>query len=291
MKAGVLRFVSPMRSSPLPPEAILNASAHLLRPLVRLMLKAGITFPVLAERLRLLFVEVAAANLEPAKARTDSRLSLATGIHRKEIRRLREAGGGQPVPSLPEPSAVTLSAALIARWMAAAEAASGEPPVLARLGTEEPSFDTLVRSLTRDLRPRAVLEEWLAQGIVTLEPGDRVRLNTRAFVPAPGAEAQLFYFGRNLHDHIAAAAANVQAAEQAPFPDLSVHYDRLGPAAAARLDAAARTAAEMLLTDLNRQAAAIAAADDTAAKQGPTRRVNFGIYLYVEDEPPAESAP
>jgi hypothetical protein len=270
----------------LPTEAILNASAHLLRPLVRLLLRAGITFPMLAERLRILFVEVAAASLEQENARTDSRISLATGIHRKEIRRLREAGGGAPVPALAEPSSVTLSSALIARWLASAQA-SGSPDegwVLPRMAAEGLSFDALVRSVTKDVRPRSVLDEWLAQGIVTLEAGDRVRLNTLAFVPAPGAEAQLFYFGRNLHDHIAAASANVVSPDHAPFPDLSVHYDHLSEAAARALDSAARQAAGALLQDINTQAAAIAAEDDKAPKTGPTRRVNLGIYLYVEDE-------
>lgn len=282
-----------MTPHPLPTEAILNASVHLLRPLVRLMLRVGITFPVLAERLRMLFVEVAAAGLEQEKARTDSRLSLATGIHRKEIRRLREAGGGAPVPALPEPSSVTLSAALIARWLATPTPPGTEEDIwlLPRSASAGPSFDALVRSVTTDVRPRAVLDEWLAQGIVTLEPGDHVRLNTQAFVPAPGAEAQIFYFGRNLHDHIAAAAANVLATDHAPFPDLSVHYDQLSPQGAAALDAVARAAAARLLQDVNQQAAAIAAQDDASLKSGPKRRVNFGIYLYVEDESGTGAAP
>ena len=275
----------PMNPHALPTEAILNAAAHLLRPLVRLMLRVGITFPLLADRLRVLFVEVAAANLTE-KARTDSRISLATGIHRKEIRRLREAGQGAPVPALVEPSAVTLTSAILSRWLGMLPdvPAEGEVPSLPRLAAEGPSFEELVRSVTKDVRPRAVLDDWVAQGIATLDAEDRVRLNTFAFVPLPGAEAQLFYFGRNLHDHVAAASANVLAAEAAPFPDLSLHYDRLSGPAAAALEAAARTGAARLLRDLNRRAAAIAADDDESGDKGPTRRVNLGIYLYVEDD-------
>lgn len=283
----VLRFVTEMTPHALPPEAILNAAAHLLRPLVRLMLRAGITFPLLADRLRVLFVETAAAGLPEGRARSDSRLSLATGIHRKEIRRLREAGEGAPVPPLAEPPAVTRTSAILARWLGAlGEMAEGEIIALPRAAAEGPSFEALVRSVTKDVRPRAVLDEWLAQGIVSLDAEDRVRLNAEAFVPQPGAEAQLFYFGRNLHDHVAAASANVAAAEAAPFPDLSLHYDRLSLPAAQALEAAARAGAARLLRDLNRRAAAIAAADDGRGEKGPTRRVNLGIYLYVEDETP-----
>lgn len=278
-----------MNPHALPSEALLNATAHLLRPLVRLLLRVGITFPVFADRLRVLFVEVASANIAEDKARTDSRISLATGIHRKEIRRLREAGEGAPVPVLAEPTTVTLSSAILARWLGMAEAgadtgAEGELPSLPRVSADGPSFESLVRAITRDVRPRAVLDEWLAQGLVSLDAEDRVRLNTFAFVPLPGAAAQLFYLGRNLHDHLAAASANVLAADAAPFPDLSLHYDRLSPEAAEALEAAARAAAARLLRDLNRRAARIAAADDAKGAGGPRRRVNLGVYLYVEDE-------
>lgn len=69
---------------------LLRAVRAMLRPLVRLMIRYGITFPVLADLLRGLYVEVAANDmLADPKARTDSRISLMTGVHRKEIRRLR----------------------------------------------------------------------------------------------------------------------------------------------------------------------------------------------------------
>ena len=66
--------------------------ARLLRPLVRLLIRSGVTFPVLANLIRALYVEVSLRDLlTDAKARTDSRVSLLTGVHRKEIRRLRAA--------------------------------------------------------------------------------------------------------------------------------------------------------------------------------------------------------
>ena len=67
--------------------------ARLLRPLVRLLIRSGITFPVATELLRELYVNVAENDFGlPDKEQTDSRVSLLTGIHRKEVRRLRGAG-------------------------------------------------------------------------------------------------------------------------------------------------------------------------------------------------------
>src|SRR3954451_16683085 len=100
---------------PLPPAPLLKAARQLMRPLVRLMMRSGLTFPILADMLRSLFVEVAVNDIltEP-KARTDSRISLLTGVHRKEIRRLRElpADLASGVPEV-----ATLGTQVVARWV------------------------------------------------------------------------------------------------------------------------------------------------------------------------------
>jgi hypothetical protein len=274
-------------AAPTPP-ALLRHLGRLLRPLVRLMIRNGITFPVLADLLRDLYVDVALREVLTGEgARTDSRVSLLTGIHRKEIRRQRTAGAtAEPVPET-----VTLSGQIVSRWLGQhpwVDETGAPRPLPRAAGPGEPSFDALVAAVTRDLRPRAVLDEWLRQETVRLDEQDRVVLNVAAFIPQPGREEQLFYFGRNLHDHIAAAAANISATGKAPFMDRSVHYDALPYEAAAALDAAARESGMRMLVDINRRALdLIEAPGGRAAKGAPTRRVNLGVYLYIEDEPTA----
>jgi len=173
------------------------------------------------------------------------------------------------------------------------------------------SFEALVESVTTDVRPRTVLDDWRDQGVVTLDERDTVHLNSAAFLPRGGGKAQLFYFARNLHDHIAAAAANVSAAGEAPFADRSVHYDALDEDAALALERIARAAAQKALLEVNRAAiemldaaspvASPSPASDTGPSSGsppgppsgqgagpgaaprggrPAARVNFGIFVY-----------
>lgn len=277
---------TPDRPSPPSPELLLRALARLLRPLVRLLIRGGVTFPALADLLRGLYVEVALRDLlTDPKARTDSRVSLLTGVHRKEIRRQRAPA------SEPEPPSLTLSSQVIARWLGTAGLADrdGRPLPLPRAGPA-PSFEALVGAVTKDVRPRALLDEWLDAGVASLDADGRVRLEQAAFVPRGGREEQVFYFARNLHDHIAAASANVAAPGAPPFLERGVHYDGLSASAAARLEAAARAAAEALLLEVNRTALGIADADDAAAVDGAPRRhrVNLGVYLYAEEERPVE---
>jgi hypothetical protein len=272
-------------AGPAPP-ALSRHLGKLLRPLIRLLIRNGITFPVLADLLRDLYVDVVLRDvLTDESARTDSRVSLLTGIHRKEIRRQRTAAAtAEPVPET-----VTLSGQIISRWLGQQPwvDAAGTPRPLPRTADPgEPSFDALVGAVTKDLRPRAVLDEWLRQETVRLDAQDRVVLNVAAFIPQPGREEQLFYFGRNLHDHIAAAAANISAAGKAPFMDRSVHYDSVPYEAAAILEAAGREAGMRLLVEINRRALDLIEAPGASVAPGtPTRRVNLGVYLYIEDEP------
>jgi hypothetical protein len=270
--------------APLSPDALIGPLARLLRPMVRLMIRAGVTFPVLGDLLRTLYVEVASRDAGPGEApRSDSRVSLLTGIHRKELRRQRTAPAAEA-----EPAVVTLNSQLVARWLGdpAYVQPDGRPLPLPRSGPA-PSFEALVAGVTRDLRSRAVLDEWVSQGIAMLDPDGRVVLAAAGFMPDGDLDSRLFYFARNLHDHIAAASANVGTTGPAPFVDRSVHYDGLGPDAAAALETYAREAATRLLLDVNRVALALADADDAAAGSAPraTRRVNLGIYLYAADEP------
>lgn len=289
------------RPQPLPAPALLKAARRLLRPLVPLMMRSGITFPILADLLRRLFVEVAATELlADPKARSDSRISLLTGVHRKEIRRLREL----PRDDEAVPSIVTVASQIIARWLGTQLYLDpdGRPlplPRMARSDTSE-SFEGLIASVTTDIRPRAVLDDWLSQGLVTLDADDTVHLQTAAFIPRTGSEEQLFYFARNLHDHVAAAAANISTGGTPRFLDRSLHYDRLTPAAANRLEAFAREAGVRVLLEANRLAQALvandAAADDRPADNpatdgklapvAPTQRVNFGVYTYTDDDSP-----
>jgi hypothetical protein len=258
--------------------------ARLLRPLVRLLIRSGITFPILAELLRELYVNVAEYDFAlQGKEQTDSRVSLLTGIHRKEVRRLR--GAGAPVNTVP--ATVSQTSRILARWLADPEftGSDGRPLPLPRMAEpSQPSFERLVASVTRDVRPRAVLDEWLDRKLVVLDDDDRAVLAEEAYVPRGGDDQQLYYLGRNLHDHIAAAVANVEA-RSPQFLERAVHYDGLTKELAQQLQQRSRDVAMEALHSLNREAHA--ASDEAPPGQW---RWNFGVYVYSEEVVPPSAA-
>ena len=78
-----------------PPPALVKALRQALRPLLHVMLARGITLPYLAELIKSLLVEVAERDFQlDGKPVTDSRISLLSGVHRKDVNRLRRGKYG-----------------------------------------------------------------------------------------------------------------------------------------------------------------------------------------------------
>jgi uncharacterized protein DUF6502 len=271
-----------------PPASLLSALRHLLRPLVRLLTAQGVTFPMLADVLKQTYVDVAVRDFGlEGEAPTDSRVTLLTGVHRKDVKRLRQqrTDEGQAMPET-----VALGAQLAAAWTTRKELRDrkGRPRPLARFASQggARSFEGLVASISKDIRARSLLDEWLRLGVVEIDAEDRVRLRTAAFVPSRGFEEKAFYLGHNLHDHAAAAAHNLEG-EGPPFLERSVHYKGLDAAAVAKLAALAEKHGMEALQSVYRRAKECEARErkSEAAKQ----RITFGVYFYSEplgDEPP-----
>jgi len=260
------------------PKPVVSAVKRLLRPLVRLMISKGMGLPTLTELLKEVYVDVAAHEFTNAgKKQTDSGISILTGVHRKDVKRLR----GKRDKGPRAPRSVSIGAQIVARWVGSANTTDrkGHPlPLPRQAGAPgKPSFDALVAGISTDVRPRAVLDEWLRLGIAHLDKEERVVLNHFAFVPQKGLEEKAFYLGRNIHDHIAAASHNLLG-EGNPQLERSVHYSALTPDSAAKLADAAQKAGMDALLEINRMALELAAEDN--GKENATRRINFGLYFY-----------
>lgn len=262
--------------------ALQSVVTRVMRPLVGLLIEHGLTYPWLNSVLKSVFVDVADQEFQlPDKRQTDSRLTLLTGVHRKDIRRLRE---NRKSADPPPPASIYLGAQVAAIWISDKRFvdSKGHPKPLPRLRRDpDPSFEELVTSVNTDIRPRAVLDEWLRLGAVEVDDGDCVRLKTEAFVPSNGFEEKAYYLGRNVHDHIAAARHNVQG-EHPPLLERSVYYDELSAESVRELEKLANQEGVKLLQRLNRRARELQAADNRAGRYA--HRMNFGLYFYREEE-------
>lgn len=269
-----------------------------LRPLVRALITKGVTAPALYRLLKRVYVEVAESDFTlDGKRPTDSRITLLTGVHRRDVHAFRTAPGAEDEGARRK---VTVIASVLGRWLADAafNDATGHPKALPRTGPDT-SFEALVASVSRDLRPRTVLDELVRQGLVEHDPtSDTLALRTDAFVGPEDLDQKVHFFAENVGDHIAAATDNLLA-DKPPFMERAVFYNNLTSASVDELETLARTLGGDALIDVNKQAHAHQQAD--AGAEDAIERFRFGVFFYREAEDntaagdhaeePAENAP
>jgi hypothetical protein len=258
-------------------EKVLTALQRVMKPLVRLALAQGINYQMLLETLKLVFVQVAEEEFKLSqREQTDSRISLLTGLHRKDVHRLRDQPESTQTTSL-----VTLGSQLVGLWISDADFvdAEGKPKPLARLASVggNVSFDRLVARVSKDIRARPVLDEWLRIGVAYLDENDRVCLNNEAFVPSEGFEEKLFFFQQNIHDHAAATAHNLMNLTP-PMLERCVYYDSLTLEAINELKVLAEHHGMTALKAVN--ARAIELQTESQNNANANQRFTYALYFY-----------
>ncbi|MGF1502186.1 MAG: DUF6502 family protein [Paracoccaceae bacterium] len=268
-----------------------RAIRRILRPVVRAMIARGLTYPQLVPMLKELFIDEAEAHFRiDGRRLTDSRISVLTGLQRRDIRQHRSetprtdpAEGQGPLPRV------------VARWQSDPIFRDGErPAALPRLAAEDrpdaPSFEGLVQSVGRDVHPRTILDELVRLGMVVHDrETEMVSLTGESFVPSRSESLLIGYYAANLGDHAAAAAANLMAAPAAgPFYERAVHYNKLAPASVDALETLATGLQQEALTRLNEAAQAAQARD--AGTPEATLRFRCGAYFYRDTSAPAAPA-
>lgn len=257
-----------------------HALRAILRPLIRALIAQGVTAPALYRIIKRSYVEVAAAELKDQA--TDSRISIATGVHRRDVKTIRAKA--QPDQSAVRRKVSTL-ATVIGRWMSDPnlQTADGSPKALPRSSDTSFDFEQLVQEVSRDIRPRAVLEELKRQALVT-EEDDQIHLNPEALVGPADLDQKLHFFAHNIGDHMSAAVENLLS-DTPPFLERAVFFNRLTEASVDTLEKEARALAGSALREIN----ALASARQRIEKDGPeaTHRFRFGVYFLKDDEGPA----
>ena len=266
-----------------PAPALLSAISQLLKPLVRLLIYFQINYPFIAQLLKSIYLHVAAESFPvEGKRLTDSRLSLLTGVHRKDVRRLRYE---ENYLAAAESKPGSLSAQVIASWLSLPEYSNenGEARPLHRLAASgEPSFESLVEYVSRqDLRSRSLLDEWLQKKIVSIDENEMVYLEKEAFLPAEDFEEKAYFFGHNVHDHVAASSHNLMGKTPSYF-DRGVYYNNLQPESIEALREFAEQQGMLAIKEINRKARSLQRKD--SGKKHAIHRFRFGAYFYSEQQ-------
>jgi hypothetical protein len=258
-------------------QIVLTHVLRLMRPVVRLLLRNGVTYTTFAAALKQVFVDVARLELaEQRMPQTDSAVTLLSGVHRRDVRQLtREAADSPLRPKEP----LSLAAQVVARWMNEPGFVdrSGAPRTLPR-GPEPGGFDELVAGVSRDVRPKAMLDELVRLGVVDLDDSG-VTLHGHGFAPRQGLVELITITQQNLHDHLAAAVSNLGGRQG--FLEQAVFVDEITALSAERLHEVSVEAWKQAFKTV--MAEAQTRFDDDAQRAAPAdrnHRARFGVYFY-----------
>ena len=259
---------------------LLRAAVEVLRPIVAQMIANGVVFGHLESRLRELFVRVAEASFEiPGRPQTDSRISVLTGINRKEVRRIRSTHTRDVRPTSFQRN---LAADLVSRWTTdpAASDRAGWPLPIPFRAKQGPSFVRLVRETTSDLRPRAILDEMLRTGTVEMVDARTVRLRTDAYIPIRGASEKLAMLAEDPAELVRTMIHNILSGGKNLWLQQKVSYDNIGADVTARVRDELRRKAERFLAETDRLLARYDRDRNRKAPGGERRYAGLGVYYF-----------
>ena len=258
------------------------AILRLLRPLVRILLRNGVSYSTFADYAKWVYVDVASSKEFSIKGRkqSTSRISVITGLSRKEVMRVRK---------LPKPDdsasaeRYNRAARVIAAWRRDKKFldAKGQPVPLPMAGSGV-SFSELVKRFSGDVPVRATLDELLRVGAVERLEDGRINLLSRTYIPQSSDADKLHILGTDAAHLIATIDHNLISAHEGPFFQRKVAYDNLPDEVLPAFRKHSAKRAQSLLESLDRWLAQRDRDVTPSVKGSGRNKAGIGIYYFEE---------
>jgi len=262
-------------------KALSAAITMLLRPLVRLLLRNHIPYRTFADLAKRVYVDVATEEFGiPGRKQSKSRVSIITGLSRKEVLRVKRLPVQDDLGALDR---YNRAARVVGGWVRDRRFRneSGKPLDLSFEG-DSVCFRDLVRTYSGDAPARAVLDELLRVGAAGRTPEGRIRLIERSYIPKTGEIDKIGILGVDAADLIGTIDHNILRPD-APFFQRKVSYDNLPSEALPGLRHLAAERAQELLEQLDRWLSERDRDFHPGVPGTGRMRAGVGIYYFQEE--------
>jgi hypothetical protein len=262
---------------------LLSAFRVLLRPLVRILLRHGISFAEFAEIVKAVYVEIAVTEFKVEGRRgTKSRIAVITGLTRKEVSRVIELAGSETIGTK---SNLNRVARVLAGWHTDPDFIGPYGmPLEVRYeddGTNSATFSMLVRRYSGDMSPRSMLDELMRVGaVVETEPG-WLKVLRRVYEPPTLALDNFERVGEVVKNFVDTVDFNLQ--KESPgagrFERIVYSPEGIRNQDLPRFNAYVKERCQALLEEIDNWIAQL----ETPAKDDPNvTHTGVGIYQYIE---------
>jgi len=255
-----------------------KAVTRVLSPLVRLLLRHGVSHAEFSNWAKQTYVDVAETDFGiDDKAPTVSRIAIVTGINRKEVKRIRELPSDVDTGVAKHNRAVRV----VTGWLQdqAFQTSRGKPKALV-YGDAEDSFNQLVKRHGGDVPARAMLDELERVGTVKNENG-KVTLQHKGYVPHESESALLDIFATSATDLLTTLDYNLSTSDQRRM-QMSVAYDNVTEEGLQAFRELSATEAMKLLRELDKSLSSYDREANPNVDGTGRYRTGLGVYLIEE---------
>ena len=269
-------------------DRVISATGACLRPIARVLLRCGVSYRQFADMAKEAFIEEALSERDTRGRRANtSRVSVRTGISRKEVARLRDLEKGDARRA--ETRSVGLAhysghaARVLQVWHSDARfvGESGEPNNLPYSG-ENGSFVSLVKIAGGDVPPGAVKAELLAAGAVAELESGTLKALKRHFVPGSVDEKLVFGLTHILFPVLEGMARNTSGVAKEPWVQRLAYSRRLLPSAMPLFRHIARERCGDFVQSVDDWLVSHEA--DREEEGGPVMSVGVGVFYFEDTE-------
>jgi hypothetical protein len=249
--------------------------------MVKILLRNGVPFSAFADFAKRVYVDVAFREFGiRGKKQSISRVSIITGLSRKEVSRLRKMEMLRDVGAFER---YNRAARVVSGWTSDRRFIdeAGHPLALP-FEKGKVTFSDLVRDHSGDVPPRAILDELLRVGVVEMTKKDRIRLLSRAYIPRGDEPQMLSILGTDVSHLITPIDYNIAGKGTDPFFQRKVSYDNVPVEALPELRQLGAEQGQLLLEKLNKSFSKQDRDLNPSVKGSGRYQVGVGIYYFEE---------
>lgn len=249
----------------------------MLHPLVRILLRHEISHSEFSELAKRAYVDVAYRHFSiPKRKQTYSRVSVLTGLSRKEVVRLSKLASDEPAEVKKGP--LNRAVRVISGWTRDSDFldSKGKPRELVLRGADN-SFEQLVARYSGDITARAILDELLRVGAAT-KSDDRVRVCHQAYIPEKSQSEKIDLLSTHTADLLNTGIHNLSQENNARF-QRQVSYADLPQSVIDEFQQYSHDRCLELILEFDRWLAQKKSIQNWDSNT-PTGRVGVGVYYF-----------
>ena len=262
-----------------PSQLFVQSLIRVIRPLVRMAIRYGLTYNSFNELVNRMYVEEAGSLLQrEGKKRTIAHISVLTGINKKITKRLMEQ------PELEQSGiddSFNRSVRVISGWLRDNDFRDrkGDPQALVFDGVDN-SFTALVKKYSGDMSAKVMAEELLRVDALEYNSHGELCLTSRGYVPGGGEGDKLNVLGSDVRDLIETIDHNIVADGDERRFQRKVAYLNFPRRHALKFRELNARLSQNLLEQLNQWLAD----HDESSKDEEVTRIGVGIYQFEEEQ-------